>query len=128
MTTGFLIKYLSIAGGLTAASLSGMQEKPCKATIEHFQENQMDVFRGVFVNHLDEAVEGRYTLDAIREGTAGRSVSRQSGKFKTPGKQQEKLSRVALNIDEQDTWKVVLKIYAQDMLLCADSIVVGNGH
>lgn len=124
MSTAFMIKFLAIAGGLTSspAMLSG--DKPCKAHIEKSVDNDVNVFTGVFENFLDEKVEGSYTLHAIREGQSGRSVSRQSGKFKAEPYEKVELSKVSVNIADDDAYTIVLKIYSRDVFFCGDSIVV----
>jgi len=111
---------------LTASFTYWNNDKPCGAVVEHLKERGLDVFQGFFVNYKDKTFEGRYTLEAIREGVSGSSVSHQGGEFKVAGKSRVKLSRTSINIDEKDTYKVVLNIYDNDELLCADSIVVGG--
>lgn len=124
MSTAFMIKFLAIAGGLTSSPAMLAGDKPCKAQIEKSVDNDVNVFTGVFENCLDENVEGSYTLHAVREGQSGRSVSRQKGKFKAEPFEKVELSKVSVNIADDDAYTIVLKIYSGDVFFCGDSIIV----
>lgn len=123
MSTTFLIKFLAIAGGLTTASFNN-NLRPCKAEIIHTREEHMDVFQGIYYNNLDEPIDGNYTLETIKESKSGRSVSRQGGSFSVKGMAKKKLSRSSINLEPESTWKVVLKIYSENILICTDSVEV----
>lgn len=124
MSTAFIVKFLTIAGGLGAGMPAN--EKPCSARIEKEIKKGQNFFSGVFHNHLDEKVEGTYSLDAIREGKSGRSVSRQSGSFKAGPLGKTVLSTFSVNIEKGDAYTVVLKIYTRNVFFCGDSLVVGE--
>lgn len=110
--------------GMAEQGYSGSEEVPCVAEIRQEKKEQMIVFQGFVVNNTSMPMEGRYTLEAIREGASGRSISRQGGELSLEEKQMESgLSRISINIDDKDKYKVVLKIYTEDILICADSIV-----
>lgn len=124
MSTAFIVKFLTIAGGLAAGMPA--TEKPCHAKIEKEIRNGHHFFSGVFHNHLDERVEGTYSLDAIREGKSGRSVSRQSGSFKAGPFDTTVLSCFSVNIEDGDAYTVVLKVYTRNVFFCGDTLVVGE--
>lgn len=106
-----------------AQEFTNDKEERCGAAILQEKTEQMVMFQGFVVNNTDESMAGRYTLEAIREGVLGRSNSRQAGKFSLDGGKESGLSRISINIDDKDEYKVILKIYKEDILMCADSIV-----
>lgn len=124
MSIAFMIKFLAIAGGLTSSPTMLLGDKPCKAHIEKSVNGGLNVFTGVFENFLDEMVEGSYTLHAVKEGQSGRSVSRQKGRFNAMPYDKVELSKVSVNIADDDAYTIVLKIYSGDVFFCGDSIVV----
>lgn len=129
MSTSFLIKFLSLVGGVASAGSLPATDKPCCAIIEQHASDGIVTFTGFFQNNLEEIAVGTYSLDAIREGQSGRSVSRQRGRFESEGRQKTELSKFSVNISEEDSYTIVLKIYVRDVFLCADSVKVGeNNH
>jgi len=121
-----LIILAGICPKLHANNPDNQKEKSCRAVIEHTRQENMDVFQGVFINLTAKGIEGTYTLETIREGSSGRSASRQGGEINVNEKQEKKLSKTSINIEEGDYYKVVLKVHAGDALLCTDSITVEN--
>lgn len=109
---------------VVTAGTSRQKVPACIATIDWIAEDNLEVFQAIVANHFPEPLEGHYTFDAIREGVNGKSVSRQKGEFNAPAGQETTLARTAVNIENQDTYYIVLKIYKGELLLCADSIYV----
>ena len=112
-----------LAPGMAGQEYNSREDAPCVAEIRQERNEQMVIFQGFVVNNTGVSLEGRYTLEAIREGASGRSVSRQGGELSLDKGKESELSRISINIDEKDEYKVILKIYAYDILMCADSIV-----
>ncbi len=113
-----------ITVSLITGGFSIKQDKSCEATIRHSKDGEMHKFAGIFINKTETPIDAHYTMDATREGASGRSVSSQSGSFRVKENQQKDLSTTSINIQEGDIWKVVLKIYKDEIKICGDSIVV----
>lgn len=112
-----------LAPGMDNQACTGRKDALCIAEIRQVNTEQMVEFQGFVINNAEEPMTGNYTLEAIREGVSGKSVSQQAGKFSLDNGKESGLSRISINVDDKDKIKVILKIYTEDILMCADSIV-----
>ncbi|MFW5708004.1 MAG: hypothetical protein ACOC12_08795 [Bacteroidota bacterium] len=124
MSTGFLLQFLTLAGGLTQSPFTG--KKPCQALIVKTRRADLREFRGVFINHLPEPFDGSYTLEAVEEKHGTSTVTRVQGAFTAKGNSKVKLSRMALQHNDEVVKELVLKIYSHGLCICSHSLNVRN--
>jgi hypothetical protein len=119
---GSLVILLMSLATLAAVEQDKINKTDCTATIERSVEDNLEVFQAFLKNQSKQAIEGRYTFEAIRIGEHGKSVSRQKGEFNAAPEEELLLSKTSVNIDDSDAYNIVLKIFSDEDLLCADSI------
>lgn len=118
---GLVIILMSLAT-LAAVEKDKPNKPNCTAVIEWSVEDKLDVFQAIIRNHTDMVIEGHYIFDAVRTGSHGKSVSRQKGEFKATPEEEVFLSRTAVNIEDSDTYNIILQIFSGELMLCADTI------
>ena len=78
--------------------------------------------QGRFANDSPQAAQFRYELTTMKQGTAGNSSSTQSGYFEVPAHGDISLSNVSININEEDTYIIELKIFRGETVYLDDQI------
>lgn len=108
-------------------SITMFADEPYTARIDKVEKDHMHTFTGIFENHMDQAINARYSMELIRvrHDASGRSVTTQRGSFQTSAGEISSLSQVSVNVEEGDSYVIILKIYTNNQLLCRDSIWAG---
>lgn len=105
---------------------SNDDEKSCLAHIEVVQDEQTTQFRGVLKNTGQQPIVADYSMETIKEGSSGRSSSRQSGPANAKAGEEVLLSTTQINIAQGDQYTIILNIFSANQLLCSDTLVEGN--
>ena len=102
---------LSIAALVAFGCLAGVPAAPAapggQARID-LDRGEVYVVHGLFDGAADDAL--RYRLDVVREGRAGRSISSQSGAFRSAAGQTDTLSSVRVSAAPGDTFRATLVV------------------
>lgn len=92
------------------------------AQIHCFQnQDKMLVIEGIFYNGSDEEINIRYNLNAVKSGQSNNS-SNQSGNFKVSSQKKVILSKITMDLNKADFYKIKLKIFKTNQLIAEDSV------
>lgn len=92
------------------------------AQIHCFQnQDKMFVIEGTFYNAGDEEININYRLNAAKSGQSNNS-SNQSGNLKVSGQKKIVLSKITMNLNKEDFYKIELKVFKTNQLIAEDSV------
>lgn len=123
------MKLLSI---LTISVCLGMlypasDTKPYVADIETETSNKITTFTGYFQNDSSTPVRLVYRLTMERKGRSGQSSTSQGGVFAAEPGQRVSLSQLQVNVTDEDTYTVTLRIYSGQELV-AKKLIKSSLH
>jgi hypothetical protein len=92
------------------------------AQIHCFQnQDKMLVIEGTFYNGSDKEININYKLNAVKSGQSNNS-SNQSGNFKVSSQKKVILSKITMDLNKADFYKIKLKIFKTNQLIAEDSV------
>jgi hypothetical protein len=93
------------------------------AKINWFQtQNKMLEIEGTFYNDSNNEINIFYELTSAKSGQSS-STSNQSGSFKVNSKMQVILSKITVNLNKDDLYKIILKVFKNNQLIAEDSVI-----
>ena len=93
-----------------------------RAWIDAQQREAMLTIRGKFANHSAQSASFRYELVTTKQGPSGRSSSTQAGSFTAPPQQEVSLSNTTVNVAQEDTYVIELKVFRDGTVYLHDKI------
>ena len=93
-----------------------------RAWIDAQQTDDMLTIRGKFANDTEQDATFRYELVTTKQGRSGSSSSTQAGSFVAPAQEEVSLSNTSVNINQNDTYLIELKIFRADSVYLHDKI------
>ncbi len=93
-----------------------------RAWIDAQQTDDMLTVRGRFANDSERDATFRYELVTTKQGPSGSSSSTQAGSFTAPAGQEVSLSNTSINVTQNDTYLIELKVFSQDTVYLHDKI------
>ena len=122
MKTLFTILLLFFASlAYTQSAYVQFNEKH-RAWIKADQQGDMLTIQGKFANDSPQEATFRYELITTRQGASGSSSSTQTGSFRALAQQEVSLSHVSINVAENDTYIIELKIFQDNSVYLHDKI------
>lgn len=92
------------------------------AQIHWFQnQDKMLEIEGTFYNRSDKEMNITFKLNAIKSGQSNNS-SNQSGNFKVSSQEKIVLSKITMNLNKADFYKIILKVFNTNQLIAEDSV------
>ena len=98
------------------------QDDKHRAWIATERQGDMLSVQGKFANDSQRADTFRYELITVKQGSAGNSRSAQSGEFVAPAGQEVSLSSSSVNVTEEDTYVIELKILRDGVVYREDRV------
>jgi len=84
-------------------------------------QDKMLEIEGTFYNGSDKEINIRYNLNATKSGQSN-SSSNQSGNLKVKSCEKIILSKITMNLNKADFYKIKLKIFKTNQLIAEDSV------
>ena len=117
----FVALLLTVAAQAQSANASSTPDH--HAWIDAQQQEEMLTIRGKFDNRSAQEASFRYELVTTKQGTSGNSRSTQAGSFSAQAGKETTLSNVSINVSEEDTYVIELRIFHDDAIYLEDKIV-----
>lgn len=106
------------AGGIQQTKSQVAENSGIESDLYLEKEGNSLMISGWIMNHTDQSYDLTYELSVEREGSAGRSSSRQSGSLRLGAGEKDEISTASVSIAEGDECRISLNVMDQD-----DSIV-----
>jgi hypothetical protein len=84
------------------------------------KQNRMLEIEGTFYNGSNNEINIFYKLTAAKSGQSS-STSNQSGSFNISSKEKVVLSKITMNLNKNDLYKIKLKVFENNQIIAEDS-------
>ncbi len=96
-----------------------LDESIAKIHLTQKQNNMLEI-EGAFYNGSNNEINIFYELTAAKSGQS-RSTSKQSGSFIISSKEKVVLSKITVNLNKNDLYKIKLQIFENNQIIAQDS-------